>query len=285
MPNLSEWNLRYQDHIQSEDFPVTIFSHKLNRDGPNYLHFHRGIELGYCYSGQGNFYIDRRIHSFSSGIISIIFPGQMHIAHSVGEEISQWDFAGIDIDKLFDDIPACALLWKRLLNESDTIPNFYDDKKYPDIYSLLQMICSELRRPEYQKDCIRALVWALLVKLNVLCGTHQPGDGLSEDLYHLIWPAVEYMTGHYGETICCEDLTKLCFCSEATFRRAFFAVMERTPIQYLTEIRLKAAVGLLRTTSMSICDISLEVGYQNVSAFNRAFKKRYGVTPMSYRAQ
>ena len=54
-------------------------------------------------------------------------------------------------------------------------------------------------------------------------------------------------------------------------------------MQYLTETRLKAAAGLLRTTDMSVCDISMEVGYQNVSAFNRTFKKRYGKTPVSYR--
>ena len=49
------------------------------------------------------------------------------------------------------------------------------------------------------------------------------------------------------------------------------------------EKRLNQAAYLLENTSMSVMDIGLAVGYDNLSYFHRIFQKRYGVTPRKYR--
>ena len=51
----------------------------------------------------------------------------------------------------------------------------------------------------------------------------------------------------------------------------------------LQQRRSQAAVKLLEETDLSIEDISLDVGYENQSYFFRQFKKRFGMTPRSYR--
>ena len=51
----------------------------------------------------------------------------------------------------------------------------------------------------------------------------------------------------------------------------------------LQQRRFQAAVKLLEETDLSIEDISLDVGYENQSYFFRQFKKRFGMTPRSYR--
>lgn len=286
MPKPSKSNILYFDPISSDDFPAIAFPMDMTSENPGSLHFHRGIELGYCHSGAGVFYIDRRIHRFTAGTATVIFPSQPHIGRSVSAQPCQWEFMNADLERLLDGVPAASLMLNRLLAQADTVPNLYRNKHAPEITSLVKMIFrefSEKKAMERKTDYIRALLWALIVKLDELRGTDEPSAAVSKDLYYLIWPAVEYMTGHYGEQIHYEELTRLCFCSEATLRRAFLTVMGCTPMQYLAETRLKAAAGLLRTTGMSVCDISMEVGYQNVSAFNRTFKKRYGKTPVSYR--
>lgn len=47
--------------------------------------------------------------------------------------------------------------------------------------------------------------------------------------------------------------------------------------------RLSQAVFLLTSTKLTIADISLAVGYDNISYFHRIFKKRYGISPKGYR--
>lgn len=47
--------------------------------------------------------------------------------------------------------------------------------------------------------------------------------------------------------------------------------------------RLSQAAYLLNTTSMSVMDVAMAVGYDNISYFYQIFKKKYGVTPRKYR--
>ena len=45
------------------------------------------------------------------------------------------------------------------------------------------------------------------------------------------------------------------------------------------------AAYLLSHTAMSVLDIGLSVGYENISYFHRIFKKKYGMSPRGYRLQ
>jgi AraC-like DNA-binding protein len=49
--------------------------------------------------------------------------------------------------------------------------------------------------------------------------------------------------------------------------------------------RLSQAAYLLTHTAMSVMDVGLAVGYENMSYFHRIFQKRYGMTPRKYRTQ
>lgn len=53
---------------------------------------------------------------------------------------------------------------------------------------------------------------------------------------------------------------------------------------YVWALRFEKAKELLKNTDMSIDDISIAVGYQNVSSFRRKFKLETGITPSQYRA-
>ena len=63
----------------------------------------------------------------------------------------------------------------------------------------------------------------------------------------------------------------------------FKKVMGTSFIDYLNEYRLSMASRLLLTTSDNILEIAAECGYDNLSYFNRLFKKKFGVTPSAYR--
>jgi len=65
--------------------------------------------------------------------------------------------------------------------------------------------------------------------------------------------------------------------------RQFKAVFQTTPHQYLIRIRLAHAAGLLKHTSSPVHEITWKCGFGNTSAFCRAFKAAYGVTPFRFR--
>ncbi len=57
----------------------------------------------------------------------------------------------------------------------------------------------------------------------------------------------------------------------------------KTYTELLQEKRLNQAAYLLEHTAMSVADIAVAVGYDNISYFHRIFDKRYGMTPRRYR--
>ena len=57
----------------------------------------------------------------------------------------------------------------------------------------------------------------------------------------------------------------------------------KTYTELLQEKRLSQAAFLLKRTDMNISDISIMVGYENISYFHRIFSKKFGVSPKKYR--
>ena len=57
----------------------------------------------------------------------------------------------------------------------------------------------------------------------------------------------------------------------------------RNYTELVQEKRLNQAAYLLKNTALSVMDIGLMVGYENLSYFHRIFQQRYGITPRKYR--
>lgn len=79
-------------------------------------------------------------------------------------------------------------------------------------------------------------------------------------------------------------LAKAVGLSRRQLYRQFFEVVGKTPGRYLTGMRLQRAVELLCSTGMAIKQIACQVGYASGVAFNRAFKRLYGIAPSAFRA-
>ena len=55
--------------------------------------------------------------------------------------------------------------------------------------------------------------------------------------------------------------------------------------ELVKKVRMKKARAMLKSSSMTVENIALTVGYQNVEHFNRLFKKAYNMTPVQFRNQ
>ena len=71
--------------------------------------------------------------------------------------------------------------------------------------------------------------------------------------------------------------------SRSAFADRFRTVVGQPPLQYVTEIRMQKAAELLEMTDIPVKRIAAQVGYESVSAFSSAFKRRFGVPPISLR--
>jgi len=95
--------------------------------------------------------------------------------------------------------------------------------------------------------------------------------------------AFEYMNSHYDELITLGEVAKLVNMTEVSFSRFIKKRTGITFIDSLSEIRLGHASRMLIETTHTIAEISYNCGFNNISNFNRIFKKKKKCTPKEFR--
>jgi AraC-like DNA-binding protein len=73
--------------------------------------------------------------------------------------------------------------------------------------------------------------------------------------------------------------------SRSALGERFNALIGAPPMQYLTRWRTSLAARQLRESDVSILRVATEVGYESEAAFNRAFKREFGLPPAAWRKQ
>jgi len=86
-----------------------------------------------------------------------------------------------------------------------------------------------------------------------------------------------------GEPIALTDLAREASMSAYHFLRTFRHMLGVTPHQYVLRTRLHRAAVRLRGSSQSISAVALDAGFNDLSTFNRRFRRVMGVCPSAYR--
>ncbi len=79
------------------------------------------------------------------------------------------------------------------------------------------------------------------------------------------------------------DLATQVGLSRSALVERFTRYLAEPPMTYLTRWRLQLAARALARTPKGIAEIASEVGYESESAFNRAFKREFGLPPAQFR--
>lgn len=81
------------------------------------------------------------------------------------------------------------------------------------------------------------------------------------------------------------DLAREAGLSRSVLAERFHHYLGEPPMTYLTRWRLQLGAQRLSSTSYSVAQVAAEVGYESESAFNRAFKREFGMPPARYRSE
>ena len=95
--------------------------------------------------------------------------------------------------------------------------------------------------------------------------------------------AVHRIEAEASEPLGLDDLAATAAMSPYHFLRIFRAVVGVTPHQYVLHTRLKRAAIRLRRTGDAVSAIAFDAGFNDLSTFNRRFKRLTGLNPVAYR--
>lgn len=117
--------------------------------------------------------------------------------------------------------------------------------------------------------------------------TYKPQEG-NEDKYKEFTPhikrAIRFIEKNFDKNdLHLDDVAREACLSKYYFSRIFKQVSGMSYAEFLNGVRITKAKERLKDKTASILDISLSVGYNNLSHFNRVFKKSEGISPGEYR--
>jgi len=133
--------------------------------------------------------------------------------------------------------------------------------------------CESLSAPEWM---ICAQLYEFFAQLS---DRSQPHPVRKEDYVNR---AINYIQSDYAEPIQIADMAAALNLSRNYFSRIFHQQTGQSPQEYLVSYRLKKAVELISQYGLSQKEAAAQVGYPDVAAFSRMFRRKYGTSPGIY---
>ena len=129
-------------------------------------------------------------------------------------------------------------------------------------------------------DIIKASIEALTVAVNKLEDIGSADTCKDARMIEIM----NYIQANYID-VTLDDLAEKFYLSKPYISKYIKEKSGMTFGELVKKIRMKKAKALLKSSNMTVENIALTVGYQNVEHFNRMFKKAYNMTPIQFRNQ
>lgn len=251
------------------------------------MHWHKEFEINRIIEGHGQVILGEEKHIVSKGDIIIIPPNVLHAAYvAQGEELMYealvFNHSILGTDSNDRSTVECILpIIKGHLKIRMLIP--HTSEKISDFQKCIGQIFACAKRNQPLSDLLlksELLRFFWLLENDLLLIQKENGNIHYSEL---ILPSLEYMENHYNEKITVERLADICHLSKSYYMWCFNKATGLGAVEHLSQLRMKRVCEMLKSTDEYIADIAYNCGYDNLSNFNRQFKKMIGCTPGQYR--
>ncbi len=271
---------------KDESFFIGIFQDNLEKSS---WHYHNNFEISFITEGSGKRIVGDSIEEFQPGDLAFIGPNLPHVwiadkeTRMLSKRTLEMVFLQFNLNVLSD----------QLLN----LPEFSNVKRAMDlsergiqiIGDTLNQVSEVMLQLPYLKSFERMLHFFMLMDI---IGKSKTNIQLASKKYHKIRFTTgnkriaaihEYLMNNYREEVNLKKLAELVNMAEGSLCRFFKMNLGITIFEYLNKIKTEFACKLLMDPDLSIMDICLDSGFNNISHFNKQFKKARGVSPSEYR--
>jgi len=251
-------------------------------------HSHDFTELVIVYEGSGINVVDGLEYPLVAGDVFVLNPGQRH-AYKDTRHLHlcniPFDADIIGLQSLdMTHLPGFHALFRlepKLRKKNFNSRLHLHDKELMKARAIIEELEQELdeKQPGFRLIS-QSLLLLLIGKLGRWYDHFSREDSAK---LMLIAKSIAHMEQTLYEPLSVEELARMSNMSERAFYRVFQKATGVSPNQYLTNLRLSQACGLLKHSDMSITDIAHECGFQDNSYMTRQFRKHLGYTPSSFR--
>lgn len=284
--NLSEYQNYHEtkSHTASE-FPYNTYLCSIPLDFTLVpLHWHAELEIVVIKKGTGLISVDFEKRTVSSGDIVFIRPGQLHSIEQNGARKMEYENIILKPELLISgEADLCARQFITPLMKGElrcvtfltpAVPGY---PEISDCISRIDYLCE--KRPDGYQLAVKGFLFQLVFLLLSHRQKKSTSPALQTKSLEKIKTILKYVEEHYADHITIDDMAAITFYSKSHFMKFFKAHMGTGFIEYLNDYRLTIAERLLRTSDATVLEIAEKSGFDNLSYFNRMFKRKYGQSP------
>lgn len=272
---------------------ITIFGDFFYEENANSVtHSHSGYEVQFVSEGTSTISTNLSTSYLSSSQACIISPGTIHTCIYNDQKTIKSSFcfsferinqrSNIDVYKIlskaFSEVPNIEIIddAERFLSEINKIIAICKENSF---------FCSEKLRLCFSY-IILELADTLLKKHSDYINNGIPNYNSNTEIAEKNFRRIlieDYINQNYSTDISLETLSGVLHLSRKQVERIFLQEMNTNFKNYITKIRIEAAIHYLKNTDIPVSKISSIIGYNSYNGFYRVFMKKYGISPNEYR--
>ena len=265
------------------DLPVEIV--RLSPDHFRYrmnLHWHPENEILYVQSGSICVTLNETVYALRAGDVLFIQSGTLH---SAKPEDCRYACILVNLPRLMSENDVCMSFARQMQEEKLRVEPLLGDgvSTYASICE--KLLLADPANTDSYPFLLKSGIFAFFGQI-LLERRYQYSESERKAVQNLsgkMKAAMSYIEQNYPASLRLCDIARQTGMSAGHFSRCFKSVTGQTPFEYVTRYRLSKAQYALASTDMSVTEIALDCGFNNVSYFISTFRQTYGTSPGQFR--
>ncbi len=280
--------------FENREFPFKFMPFRLERGHANKTHYHEFMEFVFFIDGQGEHVYQDYVSPINHGDVYIIEQGIEHSFRVVGDSLTGYNvlfhpaFLSAEFQMLSAVSPIADMFHiEPFLRQNNQFIGHLqlNVQEQLDIIALLNRL--ELEH-KCKKDGYQILIKTHLIEMFVYlsrCYHAKLRKPLKapDGMQNIIKSSCDFIAQHYAAPLTLDDVSHACGMSISSFTSKFKQFTGKTFLEYRNDIRLRKSKELLKDTNDKIITIANQVGFDDLSFFNKSFKQAFQTSPGKYR--
>ncbi|MDF2614657.1 MAG: transcriptional regulator, AraC family [Clostridia bacterium] len=285
---------KLKEHKQHGEsmLPIALYAVSHYKTGPILpYHWHNELEFIYLSDGEAVFTIDDEVFTMQAGECIFVNGGQIHSGFSKTADCTYFSVV-FDTELLTHSFDACREYFDGIRMGKFKICTHFKPAipSQNQIILELKVIIEELTAKtigyEFALKSKLFFIFSILFREKLFTlRSENHKSSLQAKKYHTLKKIMGYIYQNYDKKIKLTDISESVNLTPQYLCKFFKEMTDTSISSYINHCRIEAASTLLKISTLSITDIALECGFDNLSYFNRVFKKQMGCTPTVFRSR
>lgn len=228
-------------------------------------HIHESVEIIYMKEGTAHAVAGGEDFQLCAGDFFVVFPNNVHYYYSYEDNCAMVAIIPLGMLPEFREVLTTKSLRSPILH-----------KVNPKATELLEILMNY--DGKYKNEIHRGMTLAIF---SMIMENAEFNDGNRLDGTTLE-SILDFCETNYKDDISLNSVAKSLNLSESHISHLFTNKIRINFRDYINSLRLQTSLQLLKQGELSITDIASESGFETIRTFNRAFRKKFGVSPREY---